>query len=48
MRRDTDGRMQYIIVFGKVEEFDGNREDWTQYVKRLGHFFDASSITESL
>ena len=25
-------------VFGKVEDFDSKREDWTQYVERLGHF----------
>lgn len=31
----------------KVEEFDGNREDWTQYVERLGHFFDTNGIAES-
>ena len=33
-------------VFGKVEEFDSNREDWTQYFERLGIFFNANSITE--
>ena len=34
-------------VFSKVEEFDGNRENWTQYVERLGHFFDANGITQA-
>ena len=36
-----------MALFGKVEEFDGNREDWTQYVERLRHFFDANGITEA-
>ena len=32
-------------VFGKVDHFDGEQEDWTQYVERLGHFFTANGIT---
>ena len=35
-----------MSVFGKVEEFDGSKEDWPQYVERLGHFFAANDITE--
>ena len=35
-----------MSVFGKVEEFNGSKEDWPQYVERLGHFFAANDITE--
>ena len=34
-------------TFGKIEEFDGNREEWPQYVERLEHFFEANSITDA-
>ena len=30
--------------FSKVEEFDSSCEHWTQYVERLGHFFDVNDI----
>ena len=29
-------------VFGKVGEFDAAKEEWPQYVERLGHFFQAN------
>ena len=32
-------------IFGKVDNFHGEQEDWPQYVERLGHFFAANSIT---
>ena len=32
-------------VFGKIEEFDSEKEDWPNYVERLSHFFTANSIT---
>ena len=35
-----------MSVFGKVEEFNGSKEDWPQYVERLGHFFAVNDITE--
>ena len=31
-------------VFGKVGEFDVAREEWPQYVERLGHLFEANRI----
>ena len=34
-------------VFGKVDEFDGSKEEWTQYVERLEHFFVANDITDA-
>ena len=34
-------------TLGRVEEFDGNKEDWPQYVERLGHFFVANGISEA-
>ena len=33
-------------TFGRVEEFDANREEWSQYVERLGHFFEANGIND--
>ena len=32
-------------LLGKIEEFDQSKEDWTQYVERMSHFFDANGIT---
>ena len=29
----------------KIDEFDGTKEDWTQYVERVDHFFAANEIT---
>ena len=34
-------------VFGKVEEFNGGREEWTKYTERLGHFLDVKRIMEN-
>ena len=31
-------------TLGRVEEFDGSKEEWQQYVERLGHFFIANGI----
>ena len=42
---DEDGIHMATPTFGKVDEFDGNKEEWTQYVERLGFFFDANGIT---
>ena len=33
-------------VFGKVGEFDVAREEWPQYVERLGHLFEANRIED--
>ena len=32
--------------FGRVGEFNANREEWSQYVERLGNFFEANSIND--
>ncbi len=32
---------------GKVEEFDSSKEEWAQYIERLGHFFAANGITSA-
>ena len=42
-RRET-GLM--AVSIGKIEEFDGAREDWQQYIERLEHFFVANGIAE--
>ena len=31
-------------VFGKVGEFDAAKEEWPQYVERLGHFFRPTEL----
>ena len=31
---------------GRIDEFDGSKEEWTQYVERLDHFFIANGITD--
>ena len=34
-------------LLGKMEEFDASREEWTQYVERMDHFFAANGINEA-
>ena len=31
-------------IFGKVDSYDRELEEWSQYVERLGHFFAAIAI----
>ena len=31
-------------TLGRVEEFDGNKDDWQQYVERLEHLFQANDV----
>ena len=31
-------------TLGKIEEFDGKKEEWVPYVERLSHFFIANGI----
>ena len=33
-------------TLGRIDEFDGNKDDWPQYVERLGYFFDANGIAD--
>ncbi len=28
-----------VVLLGKLEDFDKSKEDWTQYVEHMGHFF---------
>ena len=39
--------MASVGTLGRVEEFDGDKQDWQQYVERLGHFFLANGITDA-
>ena len=32
-------------TLGRIEEFDGSKDDWPQYVERLEHFFVHNGIT---
>lgn len=34
-------------TYGKLEEFDENKEKWTQYIERLGHYFAANEIADA-
>ena len=34
-------------TFGKVEEFDSKKEEWSQYVEKLQHFFVANDIVDA-
>ena len=34
-----------IATIGRIQEFDSSKEEWPQYVERLGHFFTANGIT---
>ena len=31
-------------TLGRVEEFDGSKDDWPQYIERMEYFFEANSI----
>ena len=33
-------------LLGRIDEFDGTKEDWPQYVERVDHFFDVNGITD--
>ena len=39
--------MASVGTLGRVEEFDGDKQNWQQYVERLGHFFLANGITDA-
>ena len=34
-------------TFGRIDEFEEGKEDWTQYIERLEHFFVANSATDN-
>ena len=34
-------------LLGKLEEFDKSKEEWTQYVERMNHFFAANDIKDA-
>ena len=31
-------------TLGKIDKVDPSKEEWPQYVERLGHFFTANAI----
>ncbi|XP_071846052.1 uncharacterized protein [Apostichopus japonicus] len=37
-----------MALFGKLDEFHGNSDDWTQYIERLTHYFLANEITDEM
>ena len=34
-----------MATFGKIDEFNV-KDDWSQYIERLGHYFSANDITD--
>ena len=44
---DEGGIALMTATFGKVEEFDSKKEEWSQYVERLQHFFVANDIVDA-
>ena len=39
--------MAATSILGRVDEFDGTRDDWLQYVERMEHFFAANGIDDA-
>ena len=39
--------MAATSTLGRVDEFDGTRDDWLQYVERMEHFFAANGIDDA-
>ena len=35
-----------MATFGRIEEYSES-ENWSQYIERLGYYFEANSITEA-
>ena len=35
-----------LCIIRRIEEFDGDQEEWSQYEERLGCFFEANGIVE--
>ena len=33
-----------MSLLGRLDEFDGSKEDWPQYIERVSHFFAANGI----
>ena len=36
-----------MATIGRIEEFREDKEEWSQYAERLGHFFAANGITNN-
>ena len=36
-----------MATIGSLEAFNNDNETWTEYVERMGHFFDANEITDT-
>lgn len=34
-------------LLGRIDEYDGTKEEWPQYVERVDHFFAANGITDA-
>ena len=38
------GTIFLVSLLGRLDEFDGSKEDWPQYIERVNHFFAANGI----
>ena len=36
-----------MSLLGRLDEFDGSKEDWPQYIERVNHFFAAIGIDDA-
>ena len=43
---DKDGIMM-ATLFGNVQEYDSEKEEWSQYAERLEHFFLANGVVNA-
>ena len=43
--KDGMGNSMAALV-GRIDEFDESKEEWTQYVERMDHFFAANGIPD--
>ena len=35
-----------MSTLGKIDKYDGSKEEWPQCIERLNHFFVANGITD--
>ena len=43
---ETPTPVMATVAFGKLEEFDGSKEEWNSYIERLEFYFEANGISE--
>ena len=43
---ETGEHLGMAALFGRISEFDPEREEWSQYAQRLTHFFAANGVED--